>query len=359
MSNPGQVRLTFHQHTFFELSTGSRTLFIDPVFSHERRGRRVADEVRTADYVLATSTTPWFEDALDVLEACEATFVSTPKLCRNVANELGLNKKRTLDLEPWERASEDPIRITAVPISCSLGMEGAIDEGTSILKDMTGIFPRGASKIPFLGQMMPMLNNGMSMGRSTLGNMSNLGQPKAVGKMGDLFGVDVGRITGGRPGLGFFIEIKDYPSILHLADGVHGMTSEEDLRDIADVCEPEVLIMQVDGMDVEPMVRASRIFRPKTVLLYRARDPYASGRRGQTLPVGSFIAAIEEGAPDSEPMHLRNGDSYVLERIGGQQPVTVSAPSYGAKAAPTASPSPRPINTPTGAVPAPGSAPKP
>ena len=66
MSDPSQTSLTFHKNTFFELKTDAYTIFVDPVFSRERRGRRVADEVRGCDYLLATSMTPWFDDTLDI-----------------------------------------------------------------------------------------------------------------------------------------------------------------------------------------------------------------------------------------------------------------------------------------------------
>jgi L-ascorbate metabolism protein UlaG (beta-lactamase superfamily) len=356
MTNPGQTRLTFHKHTFFELSTQGRTLFVDPVFSHERRGRRVADEVRGADYVLATSATPWFEDILDVLEACEATFVATPRLCRTVGRELDLPKKRLLDLEPWERASEPGFRLTAFPIQCSLGMEGAIEEGASILQDLTNVFPRSKTRIPLVGNALPMLESTLQRTSRTLGGLAPVSQLRSLDRVNDMLGLDVSRIARGRPGLGYLFELEGHPSLLHLADGVHAGTSEDDLEEVADVCAPDVVVVQVEGMDVEPLVRAVRILGPKTVLLFRARDPYAAGRRGQTLPVGSFISAIEEGASDCEALHLKNGDTFILDRssIGaataaraGQ--VTVS-PFSGGPAAKPAAPA-----TPAGTV----SAPKP
>lgn len=362
MSNSGQARLTFHKNTFFELSTPSRTLFIDPVFSHERRGRRVADEVRAADYVLATSMTPWFEDVLDVLDECDATFVATQSLTRMVSRELGIKRKRLLDLEPWERASESGLKVTALPISASIGMESAIEEGTGIVKDISNIFPRGASRIPmmgagglpFLGALgagglgggggfggLPLLGRGLpfldqSISQATravesVGSMTR--PPKSMGRVGDMFGVDVGSITGGRPGLGFLFEFEGFPSLMHLADGVHAGTTDDDLEDIADLCEPDVLVMHVQGMDVEPVVRAARILNPKTVLLYRSRDPYAEGRRGQTLPINSFVGAIEEGAHGCEALHMRKRDTYILERGGsGSVAKPAAAPAASASA---------------------------
>lgn len=347
MSNSAQARLIFHKNSFFELATPTRTLFIDPVFSHERRGRRVADEVRSCDYVLATSMTPWFEDALDVLDSCEATFVGTHRLTRFVSSELGIKKSRLLDLEPWERASESGLRITALPITASIGMEGAIEEGTSIVKDLGNIFPRGATRIPLLGSALPMFDNGFRNATRMVQGVSSIGQPRAFGRVGDMLGVDVGQITGGRPGLGFLFEPLGFPTLMHLADGIHAGTSDDDLEDIADVCEPDVLVVHVSGMDVEPVVRAVRVLRPKTVLLYRSRDPYAAGRRGQTLPISSFIGAIEEGAAGTEALHMRKGDAYILAasasdakapapaaRPQGSSPFAQAKPAGTAPAAP-------------------------
>jgi L-ascorbate metabolism protein UlaG (beta-lactamase superfamily) len=345
MSNAGPARLTFHKNTFFELNTPSRTVFIDPVFSHERRGRRVADEVRKCDYVVATSMTPWFEDVLDVLDESDATFVASQSLTRLASRELGLKRKRLLDLEPWERASEQGLRITALPISASIGVESAIEEGSSILKDVSNIFPRGASRIPVVGSALPMVDMGLANASRMLATLTALGRPtRSMGRVGDVLGVDVGQLTGGRPGLGYLFELEGFPSVMHLADGVHGGTSEDDLEDIADICEPNVLLLHVQGMDVEPVVRAVRALHPKTVVLYRSRDPYAEGRRGQTLPINAFVGAVEEGAANVEALHMRKQDTYVLEPLSASKTAATSkyAPSTAVAkpAAPAAPPKP-------------------
>ncbi len=326
MSNTNETKLTFHRRTFFELTTPERTLFIDPVFSHKRRGRRVADKVRACDYVLSTSMTLWFDDVLDVLEDCDATYVSTPQLRRYVARELGLTRSRLLDLEPWERASEEGLRITALPITASIGMEKAIGDGTSILRDIQGVFPRGSMRIPLLDGALPMFDSGLNTFTRMLGNIGTVQRPRSMDRVGDMFGVDLGEITGGRPGIGFIVEIEGFRSVMHLADGVHEGTSEDDFDDIADVCEPDVLILHATGMDVGPVVRAARALNPKTVLLYRARDPYRAGRRTQTLPITSFIGAVEEGASGCEALQLADGDTYVLEAKKAAKKATKSAP---------------------------------
>lgn len=310
MTTQDEARLTFHKHTFFELSAGGRTLFVDPVFSEKRRGRRLAGEIRSADYVLATSVHPWFEDVLDVLEATEATFVASPQVCRHAKDELGLGKKRLLDLEPWERASETGLRITALPIAACLGFEGAIDDGASILRDVSNVFPGGA-RIPIIGSLLPMLEGTARRTMKTFGGAASSLGP--LDRFSELAGMDAMRMGRGRAGLGFLFEIEGYPSVLHLADGVHRFTRQGDLEEIAELCTPDILVMQCAGKDLEPAVRAVRALGPKTVIFYRANDPYATGR-GETLPAGSFIAAVEEGAPECEALLLRPGDNYVLER---------------------------------------------
>ncbi len=310
MSNP---EIVFVRNTFFEIRTGSRVLFIDPVFTRRRRGRRVLDELRPADIVLATSMTPWFEDVLDVLDDGDATFVATPRLCRMASRELGLERDRTLDLEPWERASEEGLRITAMPISGSIGMESAIDEGASLARDIGSIFPSPSRSLPLLGSTITLLDDGVRNVTRVVDGFGVIRRPRSLGRVGDLLGLDMGRLVGGRPGLGYLIEIDGYPSVLHLADGVHLTTEEEDLEEMAEVQRPDVAIVHVGGSDVEPLVRAVRILEPRTLLLYRSRDPYAAGRRERTLPMSSFVGAVEEDAPDTDVIHLRPGDAFVLE----------------------------------------------
>lgn len=319
--------IIFHRNTFFEIQAGGRTLFVDPVFTRHRRGRKVATELRACDYLLVTSMTPWFDDALDVLDDCDATMVASPRICRVASRELGLARDRTVDLEEWERATDGGLRITALPMSASIGMERAIDEGTSLLRDMGNVFPGGTRGIPLLSSGMTLIDDGLRNVTRALDGVAVIQQPRSLGRVGEMVGVDVGSIGGGRPGLAYLFEIDGYPNVLHLADGVHGGMDEEDLEDIADVAAPEVLIAHVGGRDVEPLVRAVRILEPATVLLYRSRDPYAAGRRSRTLPMSSFVGALEEDAPDTEVFHLRQGDSYVLARDEAEAPEPEAAPA--------------------------------
>lgn len=330
MSDPSKLNLTFHKNTFFELTTDRYTLFVDPVFSRERRGRRVADEIRDCDYLFVTSTTPWFDDALDVLDEGEATLVAAPRVTRYISQELGLRRRRLLDLEPWERASESGFRVTALPIWASIGMERSIRESASILKDISNVFPNGSERLPFGRNARNMIDGGLKSLTNMVGSLANLtGQSRALDNVGSTFNVDLGRFTGGRPGLGFLFEFDGFHSLMHLADGVHAAISDEDLEDIADVCEPDVLLLHIGGREIDPVVRAVRTLNPRTVLLYRSRDPYTAGRRGQTRPLGHFIDAIEEDAPRTEVVQLRKGDSFLIKRSDSKETISAAKSAEG------------------------------
>ncbi len=357
MPDKSQPSLTFHKNTFFELKTNRQTMFIDPVFSRQRRGRRVADEIRDCDYLLSTSMSPWFDDCLDVLDEGDATFVGLPRMTSYVSQELGLRKQRLLDLEPWERASDDGVRITALPILSSIGMERSIAEGASILRDVSNVFPDGPNKLPIGRNARQMVDMGLrgltqmfgamtNVGGQTLGGQTLGGPNCPVSRMGEVFNVDLQRFTGGRPGLGYLFELEGYVSVMHLADGIHDGTDDDDLEDIADLSEPDVLVLHVGGRDIAPYVRAVRTLAPRTVLLYRSRDPYTTGRRGQTVPMSQFVGAIEEDAPRTEVIHLRKGDAFVLDRTNGakqsakdsKEPGKYAALGIGAKPTTTSAP---------------------
>jgi hypothetical protein len=156
-----------------------------------------------------------------------------------------------------------------------------------------------------------MLDGALRSGMRTVEGIAGMRPFSDVGRLG----AEMGRFAPGRPGLAWFVEWEGHPSVLHLADGVHGGTPESELKEIASTCKPDVLVIQVDGQDLQPLVRAVRILTPETVLLYRSRDPYASPRRARTLPISSFVAALEEGAPDVEVLVLQPGDAFVLEPI--------------------------------------------
>lgn len=310
-SQPLPLRLSFHRNSFFELAGPNRTLYFDPVLSLRRRGRRVESDLPESDYIFASSAGPWFDDTLDLLDQGESVLVASPDICRLAQNDLGLGRRRLLDLQAWERASEDGFRVTAFPIQCVLGIEEAIQEGEAVAQDLSGIFPSSLRRIPFLGGGLPVLDGALRTGMRTFEGIAGTRPFREVGRLGAEFG----RIVPGRPGLGWFIEWEGYPSVLHLADGIHGGTPERDLQEIASNCKPDVLVAQVDGMDLQPIVRAARILTPETIILYRSRDPYASARQGRTLPIRSFVEALAEGAPDVEVVVLQPGDSFVLDPI--------------------------------------------
>lgn len=285
MSN--EASLSFHGKTFIEIAAAGTTIFIDPVFSSERRGRRVRGETRAADYVLVTQESDDFDDVLDVLEDSDATLVGGERVCRTAQRELSLDRDRVLDLQDWERASQDDLRLTAVPIfSASL-----MDDGLSLVDELAGLspLPRALSALPF--------------GRSA----------RALANVPSMIRGEVSRAMRGKPGLGYLFEIAG-SRVLHLAAGVHPGTDERDLEDIAALGELDVVSVDVGARSVEPFVRAARILQPRTMLLYRSYDAYGRGRRAQALPLSAFVEAIREDRGDEvEALALRAGDRFVLE----------------------------------------------
>lgn len=301
MSTNSEATITFHGSTFVELAYQQTTLFVDPVFSSTRRGRRLRGATRPCDYVFLTRTGDNLDDTLDLLEdSREAVLVGDERTCRTVQSELGLNRQRLLDLEPWERASESSFRVTALPIATP----SMLDESVSLLEDLGSsglgrLLPRGAGRMPM---------RGLSSGMRTLQSLP-------------FFGNEMMRGLRGRPGLGFLFELTQGPRVLHLADGVHEAADERELEDIASLGRVDVALLDVGNQAVDAVVRAVRLLDVSTVLLYRSVDPYARGRRAQATPVGAFLEALREDAGDElEALHLREGDRFVLGTSDERKP---------------------------------------
>jgi L-ascorbate metabolism protein UlaG (beta-lactamase superfamily) len=305
MSN--EISLSFHGKTFIEIAAPGTTLFFDPVFATERRGRRVRGDTRSADYVLLTQESDDFEDVLDVLEDGDATLIANERLCRAAGRELSLERSRLLDLAEWERASHDDLRVTAVPVFAASMM----DDSLSLLDELSGMapLPRALSSLPF--------------GRSA----------RALAGVPSMIRGEVSRAIRGKASLGYLIQIGD-TRILHLGAGIHAGTDERDLEDIADLGAIDVLSVEVGPRGVEPFVRAARIFEPRTMALYRSYDAYGRGRRAQSLPLSAFADAIREDRGDAtDPVALRPGDRILFEAPTAPNAKSSRAPSASAPAA--------------------------
>jgi hypothetical protein len=295
MSTTDEVTLTFHGSSFLELAYKQTTVFIDPVFSSSRRGRRLRGATRPCDYVFVTQASDNFDDILDVLEdAKDAVLVAAERVVRMARSELGLGRGRALDLEPWERASEDAFRVTAVPIFAPSMM----DDSASLLEDLSDglgrVVPRGLSRLPMAG-----VGSAMRSMRA-LGGLPFIGNQLLSGLRGT-------------PALGYFFEIGAGQRILDLSNGVHAGTDERELEDIASLAEADVLVLDVNNQGIEAVVRAVRVVGAPTVLVYRSQDPYVRGRRAVSQPISAYIEAItEDGGDKIEALHLREGDRFVL-----------------------------------------------
>lgn len=330
MTKSGEIAVVYHGHTFLELAGAGSTVFLDPVFSSARRGRRQRGETRKADYVFVSRESDVLEDALDVLEDSDAILVASDGICRYATQELDLGRGRTLDLEPWERANDEAFRVTAVPLTAP----SLVDDGTALLDGLTGGLGEGVSSLPrsmgtmpvvgaLLGSLGSVLSGGNARGmaRRGFGQLSELGAPLTRGLRG-------------RPSLGWVFELTAGQKLCFLGDGVHAGTDDRDLEDIASLADVDVLALDVGSHGVESVVRAARVFGASTVLLYRSRDAYARGRRAQALPVSAFLEAINEDRGDEvDALHLRPGDRFVLSAPEPTAPVKpAGAPATPASA---------------------------
>jgi hypothetical protein len=203
----GTVACTFHGSTFVEVAFAGTTLFVDPVFSSARRGRRQRGSTRPCDYLLWTDGGESLDDALDVLEDAEdAVFVGSTGACKIARSELRLERDRSVDLEPWERASGEGCKITAIPVSIA----SPFDEGVASLEDLAigagraglGLGRRGLEegdrmgaglgRIPVLGDLargralsaLPDVLGAFTGALSSLGNMRGLGPLSSLGNIG-------------------------------------------------------------------------------------------------------------------------------------------------------------------------------
>jgi hypothetical protein len=250
-----------------------------------------------------------FDDALDVLEDHDrATLVSSMALCRDARRELRVARDRTVDLEPFERAGDGEVRITAIPLVQST-------PASSGLAFMEGI---GETLEAELGRVLA---------RSPLGGIPTGGLRSLMRMPG---GGAFGRPTVGEPVLGFHLEIGG-STIALLGQGIHDGTDERDLEDVAALGEVDVACFEAIG-SIGSVVRAIRILEPRHVFLYRGHDPYSRGRRALALrggdaPVSSYVDAIsEDQGKEIDARVLRPGDRIAI-KAGSPRAATEARPS--------------------------------
>jgi len=306
------AEITFHGERFLEVEHGSARIFVDPVFGQTRRGRRTRGTTRSCDYVLVTAegaSLDHFDDALDVLEDHEqATLVGSMAVCRDARRELRIARDRTVDLEPFERAGDGEVRITAVPLVQPTPASSGLAFMESVGETLEAELGRALSRGPLAA--LP-----------TRGLRSLVRLPTAGA---------FGGPTVGEPALGFLVEVGG-SSIALLGQGIHDATDERDLEDLASLGALDVVAFEAVG-SIGSVVRAVRILEPKHVLMYRGHDPYGRGRRalalrGADVPVSSYVDAIgEDQGREVEARVLRPGDRVTV-RGGAAQTTTEARPS--------------------------------
>lgn len=292
------TELSYHGGGFIEALHQGVRIFVDPVFSETRRGRRSRGETRPCDYVLVSHISDGFEDALDLLDDHDcATLVGSMDTCRTARRELRLDRDRTLDLEGWERASDGDVRITALPIA----VPTPASAGLGWAQGVGDVFEAEVSRM---------------FARSPLAALPTRGM-RALSRMP--FGLGGGRAVG-EAALGFCVELGGTVVVL-LGQGVHDATDERDLEDIADLGAVDTLALEPTG-SVGAVVRVVRVLEPKRVCLYRAHDPYGRGRRalalaGGGMPLSAYVDAIvEDQGGRVEARTLKPGDTVALHANG-------------------------------------------
>ncbi|HEU4409597.1 MAG TPA: hypothetical protein VFS43_30360 [Polyangiaceae bacterium] len=310
MSQTHDVTILYQGSTFVELHFDGAVAFVDPAFrGRRRRGRaRRDDEAVACDYVFVTQLGDGFDDALDALDAADAILVGPPQACRLALRELGLSRKRTLDLEPFERARDEAFRVTAVPAAAA----ALVDEGLGLFDGaFDALGARGLGRAPSARRAFDQAQRLFDL-------------PRALGD-------ELLRGLRGRPGLGYHFESSQGSSILHLGAGVHRGTDPRALDAIAEIADPvDVLLLDVSSSQPDDVVRAARLLSPSTLLLYRSLDAYGHGRRSRPLPVSAFVEAVDEDfGSELEALHLRPGDRYVLDARPGAAAAAPGAKNAG------------------------------
>lgn len=294
------TELAYHGNGFIEATHKGVRVFVDPVFSQTRRGRRARAETRPCDFLLVSHVGDAFEDALDLLEDQDsATLVGSMDACRTARRELRIDRERTLDLEEWERATDGDVRITALPITLPTPASAGLGWAQNVGEAVEAEFSRMLARSPLAA--LP------TRGMRALARMP----------LGRGFG---GAPTVGEAALGFSLELGDATVVL-LGQGVHDATDERDLEDIADLGAIDTLALEATG-SVGAVVRAVRVLEPKRVCVYRAHDPYGRGRRalalaGGGMPLSAYIDAISEDQSGRvEARALKPGDTIALRANG-------------------------------------------
>lgn len=261
----------------FSLTHRELVILVDPRSTGRRGGPELPD---TVDYVLQTQSHPDVQDGIEFTldERPESLLVAPPAACGRVQRALDLPEDRLLDLQAWERARSELVRITALP-----------------------------TPVPTLGDLGPAFGgplpgDPLRLASDLLRNLPFAGTLEAAAGLAGL-----------HTNQGFALELTDGPTIAFLGEALAGRPPRRWLEDIGDVVTPDVLIAAASGPLVEGLVWANRELKPRLVLLYRARDPYGQDALFPALPMNRFIEALQEDAPDVEVLHVRKGDRYVFE----------------------------------------------
>lgn len=302
-----QIELTYHGDGDFALSAADAwSVRIDPCLVVARDGQRVRlRRPEPSTYVVCSDSregVAW--DALELLEASDATLIAPASVCDTIDAERAVEPDRLVDLAPWERLRSGYLRITSFPIAspASGGLLGNLSRGAQTL---TGNLTRPLSRMAQPLTQAAGVRNAPSLG----------GLLSSIPMLGDMVAAPLGFAGASSTSLGWVFELEHGTTVVHASTGLAGRPDADMLDDLASFTQADILVAAAEGDHVEGLIWATRALRPHTVLLYRHTDPYSADADRPALPIQRFIEALHEDAPDVDVEFLRPGDAYVFDDL--------------------------------------------
>jgi hypothetical protein len=263
------------------------TIAVDPWLATESTGRRKKKtaEAPAFDFVLlADPGEGAFDEVLDVLEGSDAVLIGPPGRCDDASRELGGKPESYMDLVPGESARCAVFGVTAVGTDGGGALPG-FNEVTSTVSGVGRTFGLHAEPPVGLTDMLGKLPFMSALSSFRMGSQAKLG---------------------------YLLSFEGGPNVLVAGEAFVGAPDLAMLDEVSELDEVDVLVAAADGDDVGGLIWGVREMEPKTVVLYRTRDPYGLGSRRPALPIRRFVEALDEDSPDTEVVFLRKGKSHAL-----------------------------------------------
>lgn len=245
-----EIELRYGGYSFVEYQIGDTTLFMDPTFSRYDQGwwDNRAD-VRPCDIVALTAGDfDHYLDALDVLEDSSAQLVGSPRMCRAVGRKLDLPDDRLIRLDSGEAARTADFRLLAYKVV------------PDRLRWMWAEFARRPFDLPAL-----------------------------------MYTYYSARPDD--PGRAYVIEIGER-RLYHFGSSLNSELDWKKIRAFDNHSAEPILVIGCLRDNHDEIIRAIRLFDPKTVFLYLAREDIYRRLRLSRDTLDEFIAEITAAVGD-------------------------------------------------------------